>query len=96
MPKAYWVAAYREISDPAAMAAYAAVSGQALIKHGAKPLVRGEPSIVYEAGQMLRTVVLEFDSVAQATAAHDSPEYQAALKLLGNGAVRDIRIVEGV
>jgi uncharacterized protein (DUF1330 family) len=43
-----------------------------------------------------RTVLIEFDSVAQATAAHDSPGYQAALKALGNGAERDIRIVEGV
>jgi uncharacterized protein (DUF1330 family) len=41
-------------------------------------------------------VVIEFDSVAQATAAHDSAAYQAALKELGNGAERDIRIVEGV
>ncbi len=29
-------------------------------------------------------------------AAHDSPGYQAALVALGNGAERDIRIVEGV
>ena len=43
-----------------------------------------------------RTVVIEFDSVAAAIAAHDSPAYQASLKVLGDGAVRDIRIVEGV
>jgi len=41
-------------------------------------------------------VLIEFDSVAQAIAAHDSPGYQAALEALGDGAVRDIRIVEGV
>jgi uncharacterized protein (DUF1330 family) len=41
-------------------------------------------------------VVIEFDSVQQATAAHDSPAYQAALKALGDGADRDIRIVEGI
>jgi uncharacterized protein (DUF1330 family) len=40
--------------------------------------------------------VIEFESVDKATAAHDSGAYQAALKLLGNGAERDIRIVEGV
>jgi uncharacterized protein (DUF1330 family) len=40
--------------------------------------------------------VIEFDSVAQAIAAHVSPGYQAALAALGNGAERDIRIVEGV
>jgi hypothetical protein len=34
--------------------------------------------------------------VAAALAAHDSPGYQAALKALGHGAERDMRIVEGV
>jgi uncharacterized protein (DUF1330 family) len=32
----------------------------------------------------------------KAIAAHDSPAYQDALKVLGNGAVRDLRIVEGL
>ena len=35
-------------------------------------------------------------ALAQAIAGHDSPAYQAALKTLGDGAVRDIRIVEGL
>jgi uncharacterized protein (DUF1330 family) len=30
------------------------------------------------------------------SAAHDSPAYQDALKALGNGAERDLRIVEGL
>jgi uncharacterized protein (DUF1330 family) len=41
-------------------------------------------------------VVIEFDGVAQATAAHDNAAYQEALKVLGDAAERDIRIVEGV
>jgi len=42
-------------------------------------------------------VVIEFDSLAQALAAHDTAAYQAALKELDGGAVeRDLRIVEGV
>jgi uncharacterized protein (DUF1330 family) len=45
---------------------------------------------------MQRTVVLEFDTVEQAVAAHDSPAYQAALAALDDGAARDIRIVAGV
>jgi uncharacterized protein (DUF1330 family) len=32
----------------------------------------------------------------KATAAYDSPAYAEALKALGDGAVRDLRIVEGV
>lgn len=43
----------------------------------------------------LRTVVIEFESVASAIAAYDSPAYQAARQLLGDSVERDIRIVEG-
>jgi uncharacterized protein (DUF1330 family) len=43
-----------------------------------------------------RTVLIEFDSVEQATAVHDSADYQAALAALGDGAERDLRIIEGV
>ena len=50
----------------------------------------------YENGLMQRTVVVEFDSVAQAIAAHDSPAYQAALKVFNNAGERDFRIVEGL
>jgi uncharacterized protein (DUF1330 family) len=53
------------------------------------------PELVYEAGEVTRTVVIEFDSVEQARAAHESPGYQAALAALDGGAVRDLRIVPG-
>jgi uncharacterized protein (DUF1330 family) len=42
------------------------------------------------------TVVIEFESLDQASATHDSAAYQAALAALGDGAERDIRLVEGV
>ena len=95
MAKAYWVAVYRSIKDPEALAAYAKLAGPAMHAAGGRFLVRGAPAKVYEAGLNQRVVVLEFDSVEKATAAHDSEGYQAALKVLGNGAERDIRIVEG-
>ncbi len=96
MAKAYWVATYRSISNPDAMAEYAKLAGPSITAGGGKFLVRGTPAKTYEAGLAQRTVVIEFDSVAAAIAAHDSPGYQAALKALGNGADRDIRILEGV
>ena len=40
-------------------------------------------------------VIIEFDSVEKAIAAYESGAYQAAFRLLGNGAKREIRIVEG-
>ena len=43
----------------------------------------------------LRTIVIEFDSVASAIAAYESPAYQAVRRVLGDSVVRDIRIVAG-
>ncbi|MGO4386045.1 DUF1330 domain-containing protein [Microvirga sp. 2YAF29] len=96
MPKAYWVAAYRSVSNPDALAAYAKLSGPAITAAGGRILARGLPAHLYEAGLQQRTVVIEFDSLEQAMAAHDSPAYQEALAALGDGAERDIRIIEGV
>lgn len=95
MAKAYWIATYRSITNPDALTAYAKLAGPAIQGAGGRFLVRGLPAKTYEAGLNQRVVVIEFDSVAQATAAHDSPGYQEALKVLGHAAERDIRIVEG-
>ena len=96
MPKAYWIAAYRSVRDPQALAAYAKLALPALEAAGGRFLVRGMPARVYEGGLEERTVLIEFASVAQALAAYDSPAYQEALRALGNGVDRDMRIVEGV
>lgn len=96
MAKAYWIACYRSITNPDALAAYAKLAGPAIQSAGGRFLVRGVPAKTYEQGLNQRVVVIEFESVARATAAHDSPQYQEALKLLGNAAERDMRIVEGV
>ncbi len=95
MAKAYWVATYRSVSNPEALAAYAKISGPAIVAAGGRILVRGLPAHVYEGRLKERTVVIEFDSVEHAKAAHDSPAYQEALSALAGGAERDIRIVEG-
>lgn len=92
---AYWIAAYTEISDDAKVAAYAALAGPALTGAGGRFLARGLPEQVYEAGQSTRVVVIEFESVDQACAAHDSSAYQEALRALDGGAIRDLRIVPG-
>ena len=96
MAKAYWISAYRSIRDQAAFTAYARLAGPALQAAGGRFLARATPAQVYEGGLDQRVVLLEFASVAQAIAAHDSPAYQQALRALGNGADRDIRIVEGL
>jgi uncharacterized protein (DUF1330 family) len=96
MAKAYWISCYREIIDPNKLAAYAKLAVPALEAGGGRVLARGLPAKTYEAGQMERIVVIEFDSVEKATAAHDSPAYQLALAALEGGVVRDLRIVPGV
>ena len=96
MAKAYWITTYRNISNPDALAEYAKLAGPAIAAGGGRFLARGMPSKVYEAGLNQRTVIIEFDSVEKAAAAHDSAGYQEALKALGKGADRDLRIVEGV
>jgi uncharacterized protein (DUF1330 family) len=96
MAKAYWVATYRSISDPEALAGYAKLAGPAITAAGGRFLARGTAAKAYEAGLIQRVVIIEFDSVGKAEAAHDSAGYQAALKVLGKAVDRDLRIVEGV
>lgn len=96
MAKAYWISNYRSVSNPDALAAYAKLAGPAITAGGGRFLARGLPAQTYEAGLDQRTVLIEFDSVEQARATHDSPAYQEALAALAGGAERDLRIVEGV
>ena len=96
MPKAYWISTYRSVSNPDKLAAYAQLAGPAITAGGGRFLARGLPVKVYEAGLQQRTVLIEFDSAEQATATHDSAGYRAALDALGDGAEREIRIIEGV
>ena len=88
MPKAYAVVTYRSISDPEKLAAYAKLAGPAIAPFGARFLARGNAVVAREQGVKERTVVVE--------AAYDGAAYVEALKALGDGAVRDFRVVEGV
>jgi len=96
MPKAYWITCYRSISDPQKLAAYATLAPAATTKFGARYIARGTAAEAFEAGQKERIVISEFPSLENAIAAYKSPGYQEALKALGDGAVRDIRIIEAL
>lgn len=96
MPKGYWVTTYRSIKDPAKVAAYATLAGPAMAQFGCRYLCRGPAAVAHEAGLKERVVVAEFPSLADAIACHDSPAYQKALAVLADGAVRDMRLVEGL
>jgi uncharacterized protein (DUF1330 family) len=95
MAKGYWVTVYHSVSDPVAFAEYAKLAGPAIEARGGSFLVRGVAAKAYEDGLKERVVIIEFPTVADAVSTMDSPEYQAAKKVLGSSVKRDIRIVEG-
>jgi len=95
MAKGYWITTYKSISDMQKVEAYAKLAGPAIEAQGGFYLARGIPSATYEAGIKERTVLSVFPTVEAAITAHDSDAYAAALAALGDGAVREIRIVEG-
>jgi uncharacterized protein (DUF1330 family) len=96
MAKGYWLAVYRSISNPSALAEYAKLAAPAITAGGGKFLARGTAVKVYEAGLKERTVLIEFESPEKAIAAYESADYQAAAKLLAGHVEREIRILEGV
>ena len=96
MAKAYWIACYRSISNPEALAAYAKLAGPAIAAAGGRFLARDVAAAAFEGGVKQRVVIVEFDSVDAAVAAHDGKAYQHALKVFNNAADRDMRIVAGL
>jgi uncharacterized protein (DUF1330 family) len=97
MPKAYWVVTYRSVKNEDVWKAYAKLAVPAIQNSGGRFLIRKTPAKTYEAGMNQRVVLVEFDSIEQALACHDTPAYKEALKVLGAGNVeRDMRVVEGV
>ena len=78
------------------MARYAELARPAVESGGGRFIARGMPSKVYEAWKEQRVVMIEFDSVEQAIAAHDSAAYKEALDAMGDAAIRDMRIVEAM
>jgi uncharacterized protein (DUF1330 family) len=96
MSKAYWINSFVEVRDAEKLAAYAALAGPAMEAAGGRFLARGKAAAAFEGGKTERTTLIEFPSVEAAVAAYHSPAYQEALRALGDGADREIRIVESV
>jgi uncharacterized protein (DUF1330 family) len=97
MKKGYWVTVYRSVKDEATLKEYGKLATQAMQAGGGKTLIRTSDAIEpHEGGLKQRVVVTEFESFEKAKAAYHGPAYQAALKVLGSAAERDLRIVEGV
>ena len=95
MPKGYWISAHQRPADPEKHKSYREIAIPAIEASGGKFLVIGGQIEVREFGKPERTVVIEFPSYADAISAYESKEYKRALVILGDGAERDLRIVEG-
>jgi uncharacterized protein (DUF1330 family) len=94
--KGYWIVFYDSVSDASALGDYSKAAGPALQAAGGRVLAAGKPTKIYESGADQKVVLIEFDSVEKAIAAHDGEAYQATLKIFNNAALRDVRIVEGL
>jgi len=93
---AYWVARAK-INDPAEYKKYTDRVPAIIARFGGKVLARGGRFQILEGPQKFqRFVVIEFPSLEQAVACHDSPEYQeaSAFRKSGVGEV-ELVIVEG-
>ena len=73
MAKGYIVTTYRAIHDTEKLAKYAKLAGPAVQAFGGRFLVRGNPVKTFETGLNLRTIVVEFDSAANAQACPRKP-----------------------
>jgi uncharacterized protein (DUF1330 family) len=94
--KGYWVARSK-INDPAEYKKYTDRVPGILAKYGGKVLARGGRFQILEGPEKFqRFVVIEFPSLEQAVACHNSPEYReaAAFRRGGAGEV-ELVIVEG-
>lgn len=93
---AYWVARAK-ITDPGQYKKYTDRVPAILAKYGAKVLARGGKFKILEGPEKFaRFVVVEFPSMEEAIACHDSAEYQAAAAFRqdGGGEV-ELVIVDG-
>ena len=74
MAKAYMVVQFHSISDPEKLQAYSKLASVSIAAAGGRFIARGVAAKAMEAGRMERTVVVEFDSLAGASAAPSPPD----------------------
>ena len=93
---AYWLARAK-VNDPVEYKRYTDLVPDILDKFEGKVLARGGNQRQLEGEEyFLRHIVVEFPSLEQAVACHESPEYQEARKFRLNGVGdNELIIVEG-
>lgn len=96
MTSAYWINTFTAVRDAERLERYVALAGPAMRAAGGRFLARGTPAHALEGACLLRTTLIEFPSVQAARDAYDSDAYQEALRVLGDAADREIRIIEAL
>ncbi len=93
--RAYWMTRVN-VTDPDEYGKYAALAGPAIEKYGGRFLARGGKTVSLEGEEYERNVVIRFDSLDEAVACYNSPEYREALTHSAKSSVRNLCIVEGL
>jgi uncharacterized protein (DUF1330 family) len=96
MTKAYWINTFTDIRDTERLERYVELAGPAMRAAGGRFLARGNPDHALEGASLLRTTLIEFPGVQAAYDAYQSTAYQEALRVLGDAADREIRIIRAV
>ncbi len=94
MAKGYWIARV-DVTDDKAYKGYIAANAEAMVKFGARFLVRGGPFESPEGSARARNVVIEFPSYEAALACYRSPEYAGALATRLAASQADVIIIAG-
>jgi len=93
--KGYWVVSYKSVSDPDIFSEYAKLAASAVESLGGRAVVVAKPAKTHEAGVDEMVVIVEFESLEEASAAYESNQYRPALTIISRAAERDFRILEG-
>ena len=91
---AYWIANVT-VHDAEAYKGYQAIAPAAFAKYGATFLARGD-AVTLEGEPWQRRVIIAFDSLDQAQACYNSPEYQQARAARADACTADIALIEGL
>jgi uncharacterized protein (DUF1330 family) len=94
MAKGYWIARM-DVKDAEVYDTYRAANAKPFADFGGKFIVRGGKQSVREGDWRSRTVVIEFESYAQAVACYESDAYQKAKEIRLPVSEGDMIIVEG-
>ncbi|WP_138473421.1 DUF1330 domain-containing protein [Poseidonocella sp. HB161398] len=90
---ALWIA-HVTVLNSEAYDNYRKLSGPAVELHGGTIIARGGNYVQLEGREHPRQVIVRFESIEEALACYNSPEYQEAVYFAKGASERDIVIVE--